>query len=120
LYNWLIGQRKQGLAITYTILKVKILNILGEADMVFLYGDVTRDFKILNCWMSGFNELVNKFHDFVMRMRIKKSYDLCNILNMDETLFGSTWLKILPLTKKVKRQFKSAVLKMKKTDLLLF
>jgi len=33
LYDWIIGQRKQGLAVTYAIVKVKMLDILKEDNV---------------------------------------------------------------------------------------
>ncbi|EXX57682.1 hypothetical protein RhiirA5_441744 [Rhizophagus irregularis] len=40
LYVWLIEQRKQGLAIIYyTILRIKMQEILKEPEMIFLYND---------------------------------------------------------------------------------
>lgn len=107
LYDWLIGQRKQGLAVTYTILKIQMLDILKEPDMAGLYNDVSRDFKTSDRWLSAFmkrynlswrrrtkisqkmpeqtQELLSNFHKFVTELRIEKSFEPCNILNMDET-----------------------------------
>ena len=48
LYNWIIEQRKQGLAVTYAIIRVKMLNILKEPDIIVLYGDITNYFKLSN------------------------------------------------------------------------
>ncbi|CAB5376954.1 unnamed protein product [Rhizophagus irregularis] len=36
LYTWLIEQRKQGLAVIYTILRIKMQNILKEREMITL------------------------------------------------------------------------------------
>ena len=47
LYNWIIEQRKQGLAVTYAILRVKMSEILKEPDIVILYGNIT-NFKLSN------------------------------------------------------------------------
>ena len=107
LYDWIIAQRKQGLAVTYAIIKIKMSNILEEPEMIFLYGNVMEDFKTSNRWISAFmkryklawrrrtrisqklppktEELVNSFHRFVIHLRIKKSFELHNIFNMDET-----------------------------------
>lgn len=107
LYNWIIEQRKQGLAVTYAILRVKMLEILKEPDIVILYGDITNDFKLSPRWLYAFmkrqrlslrrrtkiaqklpqqtQELLEKFRQFVARLRIKNSYEMCHIFNMDET-----------------------------------
>ncbi|GBC34339.2 pogo transposable element with KRAB domain [Rhizophagus irregularis DAOM 181602=DAOM 197198] len=45
LYTWLIEQRKQGLAVTYTILRIKMQNILKEREMITLYGGSAKEFK---------------------------------------------------------------------------
>ena len=54
LYNWIIEQRKQGLAVTYAIIRVKMLEILKEPNIMTLYGDVTNNFKLSNKWLYGF------------------------------------------------------------------
>jgi len=106
LYDWIIEQRKQGLGITYEIARVKISDILREPNMINLYGDST-DFKTSTRWMSAFmkryglsrrrrtkvsqklpsqtNELLENFRQFVINLRTEKSFELSNILNMDET-----------------------------------
>ncbi|GBB92847.1 hypothetical protein RclHR1_20650005 [Rhizophagus clarus] len=71
LYTWLIEQRKQGLAVTYTILRIKMQNILKEREMTTLYGGSAKEFKTSCQWISSFMK--------------RKSFDLCNIFNMDET-----------------------------------
>ncbi|CAB4424047.1 unnamed protein product [Rhizophagus irregularis] len=100
-------QRKQELAVTYAILRVKMLNILKEPEMRTLYGDTANNFKTSSRWLSSFikrhklswqrrtkifqklpnqtEESLAKFHQFVMRLKTEKSYDLCNIFNIDET-----------------------------------
>ncbi|RIB16698.1 kinase-like domain-containing protein [Gigaspora rosea] len=45
LYTWVIEQRKQALAITYTALQNKIAEILQQPDMALLYGDLAKNFK---------------------------------------------------------------------------
>ena len=107
LYDWIIEQRKQGLAVNYTIARVKMLDILKKPDMISLYGDSTNEFKTSNRWMSGFmkrhnlswrrrtkisqklpsqtNELLENFRQFITRLRTEKLFQLSNILNMDET-----------------------------------
>ncbi|GBB98313.1 hypothetical protein RclHR1_00320008 [Rhizophagus clarus] len=54
LYTWLIEQRKQGLAVTYTILRIKMQNILKEREMTTLYGDSAKEFKTSCQWISSF------------------------------------------------------------------
>ena len=45
LYIWIIQQRKQDFAITYLIIKNKMLEILKEPEMVVLYDNLEKDFK---------------------------------------------------------------------------
>lgn len=100
LYNWIIEQRKQGLAVTYAIVRVKMVDILREDNA----GD---DFKTSDRWLSAFmkryklawrrrtkisqklpaqtEELLENFRQFVIHLRIEKSFEMRNILNMDET-----------------------------------
>ena len=107
LYNWIIEQRKQGIAVTYSIIRVKILEILKESDIVILYEDLTNDFKMSVNWLYAFmkrqrlslrrrikisqklpqqtEELLERFRQFVAHLRIEKCYEMCNIFNMDET-----------------------------------
>ncbi|GBB87772.1 hypothetical protein RclHR1_14280003 [Rhizophagus clarus] len=54
LYTWLIEQRKQGLAVTYTILRIKMQNILKEREMITLYGGSAKEFKTSCQWISSF------------------------------------------------------------------
>ncbi|GBB91132.1 hypothetical protein RclHR1_18280002 [Rhizophagus clarus] len=99
-------QRKKGLAVTYAILRIKMLDILKEPDMVDIYGNVAEDFKTSNRWISVFmkryklawqrhtkisqklpvqtQELLESFRKFVIYLRTDKYFDLCNIINMDE------------------------------------
>src|SRR5690349_6375356 len=37
LYDWTISQKKQGLAVSYAILRSKMIEILRESDMLELY-----------------------------------------------------------------------------------
>jgi len=100
LYEWIIEQRKQGLAVTYAIVRVKMLEILEE-------DNAAEDFKTSDNWLSTFmkryklawrrrtkisqklpaqtEELLVKFHQFIIHLRIEKSFELHNIFNMDET-----------------------------------
>ncbi len=87
-----------------------MLEILKEPEMVFLYNNLEKDFKISQCWILGFmkrfnlalyrqtriaqklpdktQEQLEKFYQFDKNLRIEKSFELKNILNMDET---SVW-----------------------------
>jgi len=107
LYTWIIQQRKQGLAVAYITIRNKILEILKEPEMVVLYGNLVEDFKTSQHWILGFmkrfnlalrrrtrisqklpdktQEQLENFHQFVKSLRIEKSFELGNILNMDET-----------------------------------
>ena len=49
LYNWVIGQRKQGLAVSYAILRSKMVEILKEADILELYESLAENFKMSQC-----------------------------------------------------------------------
>ena len=107
LYVWIIEQRKRGLAVTYAIIRSKMLEILNEPDMVVLYNNLTEEFKTSQHWVVAFlkryklalrhrtrisqklpnqtEKLLESFYQFVTNLRIKKSFELKNILNMDET-----------------------------------
>ena len=107
LYTWIIEQRKRGLAVTYTTIKIRMLEILDDPDMVVLYGNLTEEFKTSHSWLIAFmkryklalrrrtrisqklpnqtQKLLESFNQFVNDLRIKKSFGLKNILNMDET-----------------------------------
>ena len=107
LYDWTISQRKQGLAVSYAILRSKMVEILRESDMLELYGDLVRNFKTSHRWLVAFlkryrlalrrrtrisqklpsqtQELLEKFQQFIINLRLEKSYTLENIFNMDET-----------------------------------
>ncbi|PKB93485.1 hypothetical protein RhiirA5_441169 [Rhizophagus irregularis] len=66
LYNWIIEQRKQGLGITYAIARRQRTNILQKLP-------------------SQTNEVLKNFQEFIICLRTEKSFELSNILNMDET-----------------------------------
>ncbi|GES90224.1 pogo transposable element with KRAB domain [Rhizophagus clarus] len=83
-------------------------NILKEREMITLYGGSAKEFKTSCQWISSFmkryklswrrrtkisqklpsqtEETLAKFHQFINNLRTRKSFDLCNIFNMDETL----------------------------------
>jgi len=54
LYNWIIDQRKVSLAVNYSIIRVKMLEIIKELDIVTLYDDLTNSFRLSNCWLYAF------------------------------------------------------------------
>ena len=107
LYDWIIEQRKEGLAVSYAIVRVKMVDILQEQEMINIYGNSVENFKASSRWMFAFmkryklsrrrrtrisqklptqlTETLNNFQQFVNRLRAEKSYELTNILNMDET-----------------------------------
>src|SRR6266542_2644823 len=113
LYIWIIEQRKQGLAVTYKIIQFKMLEILKESDMMNLYSNLTNNFKTSLHWLTTFikryklslrrrtkilqkllsqtQELLENFYQFVIRLRIEKSFKLCNILNIDKI---SVWFNM--------------------------
>ncbi|GES81528.1 hypothetical protein GLOIN_2v1788170 [Rhizophagus clarus] len=51
LYIWLIEQKKQELAVIYAILRIKMQEILKELEMIILYSDSVKDFKISSQWI---------------------------------------------------------------------
>ena len=138
LYSWTIKQRKQGLAVSYTILRSKMMEILKEADMVELYGDLTENFKTSQRWLLAFMKrhkltlrqctrisqklpsqtqgLLEKFHQFIIQLRIQN----LNIFNMNEM---SVWFDMagnLLSIQKVRKQFIFVQLAMKKINSQLF
>ncbi|CAG8546115.1 11440_t:CDS:2, partial [Scutellospora calospora] len=54
LYNWIIEQRKQGLAVTYINIQTKMLEILQEHDMKILYSRSVRSFNASVSWLYNF------------------------------------------------------------------
>jgi len=54
LYDWIIEQRKKGLSVSYTSVRIKVLEILKEPDMINIYGNSVEEFKTSSRWMSGF------------------------------------------------------------------
>jgi DDE superfamily endonuclease len=107
LYTWIIEQRKQGLAVTYITAKITMFDILKEPEMIALYGNSTEDFKASFRWLTSFmkryklslrrrtkisqklpeqtKESLERFQQFVTRLRIEKSFEYRYIFNMDET-----------------------------------
>ena len=107
LYNWVLEQRKKGLAVTFITLRISMLEILDRPEMIAFYGDLRTEFKATTGWLNAFmkryklstrrwtkisqklpeqlEEKLENFRRFVIHLRIRKSYELCNIFNMDET-----------------------------------
>lgn len=54
LYNWILDQRKKGLAITFVTIRISMNEILDKADMVALYGNLTIKFKAITGWLNAF------------------------------------------------------------------
>jgi len=83
-----------------------MVEILREADMLELNGSLAENFKMSQHWLVAFlkrhrlalrrrtrisqklpsntQELLNKFHKFIIYLRLKKSYELRNIFNMNK------------------------------------
>ncbi|CAG8781768.1 8686_t:CDS:2, partial [Gigaspora rosea] len=81
LYMWIIEQRKQALAVTYEIMQNRMMEILQQPDMVALYDDSAKTFKMSHRW----TELLEKFYEHITQLKSLKFFELGNILNMDET-----------------------------------
>ena len=84
-----------------------MLEILDRPEMITFYDDLRTEFKATTSWLNAFikryklsrqrqtkilqklfeqlEEKLENFRRFVIRLRIRKSYELCNIFNMDET-----------------------------------
>ncbi|CAB4418836.1 unnamed protein product [Rhizophagus irregularis] len=84
-----------------------MFDILEEPEMIALYGNSTEKFKASFRWLTLFmkryklslrqrtkifqkllkqtEESLEKFQQFVTRLRIQKSFEFSNIFNMDET-----------------------------------
>ncbi|GBC51640.2 pogo transposable element with KRAB domain [Rhizophagus irregularis DAOM 181602=DAOM 197198] len=106
LYDWILDQRKKRLAVTFVTIRISINEILDRADMVALYGDLITEFKATTGWLNAFmkrhnliryqrtkisqklpkqlEEKLEEFYRFVIHLGIQKSFELCNILNMDK------------------------------------
>src|SRR6185437_10206234 len=54
LYNWVLEQRKKGLAVTFIILRILMLEILDRPEMIALYGDLRTEFKATTGWLNAF------------------------------------------------------------------
>jgi transposase len=105
LYDWIIGQRKQGLAVNYLVIQNKMKEILSESSITTIYNSIN-NFKASLSWLRKFlkryrlvlrrrtkisqklpehtKELLESFNRFVTQLRIEKSFKMCDIYNMDE------------------------------------
>ncbi|CAB4445921.1 unnamed protein product [Rhizophagus irregularis] len=72
LYNWVLDQRKKGLAVTFITIRISMNEILDRADMVALYGDLTTEFKATTGWLNAFM----KRHNLTRCRRTKISQKL--------------------------------------------
>jgi hypothetical protein len=107
LHNWVMEQRKKGLAVTSITLRISMFEILDRQEMIALYGDSIKEFKATAGWLNAFmkrhklairrrtkisqklpeqlGEKLDNFRRFIIQLRIRKTYEMCNIFNMDET-----------------------------------
>jgi hypothetical protein len=107
LYNWIMEQRKQAFAVTYATIRYRMLEILEEPENLVLYDNASKDFKMSHRWLVAFlkryklalrrhtkifqklpiqtQDLLEKFQQFVIRLRTEKSFEMGEIFNMDET-----------------------------------
>ncbi|GBB99938.1 hypothetical protein RclHR1_03690011 [Rhizophagus clarus] len=107
LYNWVLEQKKRGLAMTFINIRISMFEILDRPEMIVLYGDLRTEFNATTGWLNAFmkrhnlsrwrctkisqklpEQLEQKLEDFcryIIRLRIRKSFEMCNIFNMDET-----------------------------------
>ncbi|CAG8778203.1 39294_t:CDS:2, partial [Gigaspora margarita] len=69
LYEWIIEQRKKGLAVTYIIIRIKMMEILKDQDISVT---LLLDFKASNRWIHGFM----KRNQLALRRRTKVSQKL--------------------------------------------
>ena len=49
LYDWIIAQRKQGIAVNYVDMRAKMLEILRNPDIIFLYGASAECCRVSSC-----------------------------------------------------------------------
>ncbi len=107
LYNWIIEQRKKGLAVNYISVRLQMCKILKEPAIKTLYPTGEYEFQGNLSWISSFmkrfdlslrrrtkisqklpedtEEKLEEFRRFVIRLRMQYNFDLNNIFNMDET-----------------------------------
>ncbi|GES91510.1 pogo transposable element with KRAB domain [Rhizophagus clarus] len=107
LYKWIIEQRKKGLAVNYTIVKLQMYKILNEPTIQRLYPVGDDEFQGTLSWIQSFmkrfdlslrrrtkisqklpedtDEKLENFKHFIIRLRSQYNFDLNSIYNMDET-----------------------------------
>ena len=107
LYNWIIEQRKKGLAVNYTSVKLQMYKILKEPAIQALYPMGEHEFQGTLSWIYSFMKRfdlslrrktkisqklpedteakIEEFRRFIIRLRTKYNFDLNSIFNMDET-----------------------------------
>ena len=107
LYNWIIEQRKKGLAVNYTSVKLQMYKILKESAIQVLYPMGEHEFQGTLFWIYSFMKRfdlslgrktkisqklpedteakIEEFRRFIIRLRTKYNFDLNSIFNMDET-----------------------------------
>lgn len=107
LYNWIIEQRKKGLAVNYTSVKLQMYKILKEPTIQALYPMGEHEFQGTLSWIHLFmkrfdlslrrktkisqklpedtEEKMEEFRRFIIRLRTQYNFDLNSIFNMDET-----------------------------------
>jgi transposase-like protein len=107
LYNWIIEQRKKGLAVNYTSIKLQMYKILKEPTIQVLYPMGEHEFQGTLSWIHLFmkrfdlslrkrtkisqklpedlEEKIEEFRRFIIRLRTQYNFELNSIFNMDET-----------------------------------
>ena len=107
LYNWIIEQRKKGLAVNYISVRLQMYKILKEPAIQELYPVGEYEFQGNPSWINSFmkrydlslrrktkisqqlpedtEEKLEEFRRFIIRLRTQYNYDLNSIFNMDET-----------------------------------
>jgi hypothetical protein len=107
LYKWIIEQRKKGLAVNYTMVKLQMHKILKEPTIQRLYPMGEDEFQGTLSWIQSFmkrfdlslrrrtkilqklpediDAKLDEFKRFIIRLRTKYNFDLNSIYNMDET-----------------------------------
>jgi hypothetical protein len=107
LYKWIIEQRKKGLAVNYTMVKLQMHKILKEPTIQRLYPTGEDEFQGTFSWIQSFmkrfdlslrrrtkisqklpediDAKLDEFKRFIIRLRTKYNFDLNSIYNIDET-----------------------------------
>ena len=107
LYNWVIEQRKKGLAVNYTSVRLQMYKIFKEPAIQVLYPTGEHEFQGTLTWIQSFmkrynlslrrktkisqklpedtKEKLDEFRHYIIRLRSQYNFDLNSIFNMDET-----------------------------------